>query len=120
MGVGFWPTLTTGTGATTEIVGSGVASVLTAFSYVVRKHGRKFLGPLIEDVLVGGYISAAFMISVGASLAAWISPFTGGTSSGGWVPGIWDRLVGFFYPFRDAVARDVPGYQRRRKAGVGS
>jgi hypothetical protein len=60
------------------------------------------------------------MVALAAAMAVWIAPFNGGTSGQPWVPGIWSRVAGLFRTFRDVVVRNVPGYQRRRKQGVGS
>jgi len=115
-----WPTLTTGTGATNEIAASGVAAVVTAFTYIVRVHGRKFFGPLIEGAIDSGFLNSTTMTAMAGLLATWITPFVGGTSGQTWQPGVWQRLTDTFADFRDAVVRDIPGYQRRRKANVGS
>jgi hypothetical protein len=120
LGTGSWPALTAGTGATTDIVGSGVCAVITAFTYVVRAHGRKFFGPLVDAALENGELNGAMMTALAGILATWITPFVGTTSGRAWAPGIWNRTLSVFRNFRDAVVRNVPGYQRRRKANVGS
>jgi len=120
MGTLGWPTLTAGSAGTTEIAASGVAAVITAFSYSVRHHGRKFIGPVHEAAIDAGVLNAATMAALATMLAVWVTPFVGDTSGETWVPGIWSRLSGSFLNFRDAVVRNVPGYQRRRKANVGS
>jgi hypothetical protein len=50
----------------------------------------------------------------------WITPFVGATSGETWTPGVWRRIATAFKAFRDGVVRNIPGYQRRRKQGVGS
>jgi len=119
MGVDFWPTLTAGTGST-EIQASGVAAVITAFTHLVRTRGRKFFGPLIEDAVDSGLLNSATMIALASVMALWVTPFTGATSGETWTPGVLKRLTNAFWSFRDAVVRNIPGYQRRRKQGVGS
>jgi hypothetical protein len=120
MGTLSWPTLVAGNGATTEIAATGVCAVITAFTNVVRVHGRKFFGPLVETVIDAGYLNSTVMTGMAGVITLWITPFTGTVSGETWAPGVWQRLTGTFKTFRDAVIRNVPGYQRRRKAGVGS
>lgn len=115
-----WPTMTTGTGASNEIAASGVAAVLTAFSSIVRVHGRKYFGPICEAFVDAGFLNSAVMTGMASVIALWITPFTGGTSGETWAPGVWRRAISGFAAFRDGVVRNVPGYQRRRKSGVGS
>jgi hypothetical protein len=120
MGQLAWPVLTAGSSGDTEISASGVCLVTTAFSFIVRKHGRKFWGPLSEAAITAGEITSVLMITAGTLLATWLTPFAGVTSGETWRPGIWSRAESVFHVFRDAVCRNVPGYQRRRRAGVGS
>jgi hypothetical protein len=120
MGIDFWPVLTTGTGGTTEIAATGVAAVITAFTGLSRVRGRKFFGPLTEAAIDAGVLNNATMTTMAAIIALWITPFVGDTSGVTWTPGVWQRLTDTFAAFRDAVVRNIPGYQRRRKAGVGS
>jgi hypothetical protein len=120
MGVDFWPTLTTGNGGSAEVVATGVSYVITAFTNVVRAHGRKFFGPPVAGAIASGVFNSTAMAALAAAMAVWISPFNGGTSGEPWVPGIWSRTLSLFRVFRDVVVRNVPGYQRRRKQGVGS
>lgn len=115
-----WPTMTTGQAGTNEIAASGVAAVLTAFTSIVRVHGRKYFGPIAETFIDGGYLNSTVIAGMASVIALWITPFTGGTSGETWAPGVWRRLTSGFAAFRDGVVRNVPGYQRRRKAGVGS
>lgn len=120
MGVDFWPTLTVGGGGTDEVAATGVAYVITAFTNVVRVHGRKFFGPVISGGIVDGVFSSGVMTALASAMAIWIAPFNGGTSGEPWVPGVWSRALSLFRAFRDVVVRNIPGYQRRRKQGVGS
>jgi hypothetical protein len=120
MGVDFWPTLTVGGSATAEVVATGVSYVMTGFTNIVRAHGRKFFGPPAAGAIEGGVFTSPVMVALASAMAVWISPFNGGTSGQPWVPGIWSRAVSLFRAFRDVVTRNIPGYQRRRKQGVGS
>lgn len=120
MGTLSWPTLTAGTGGTTEIAATGVAIVITAFTSIVRVHGRKFFGPVLEAMVDAGYFNSTALAYVASCIAVWITPFTGSTTGETWTPGIWRRVAESFAQFRDAVVRNIPGYQRRRKANVGS
>lgn len=119
MGTESWPTLTYGTGSS-EVSATGVAYVITAFTNVVRIHGRKFFGPAIEAAVEGGVFDATTMAYLASVILVWILPFSGGTSSDTWTPGVYSRLTTLFHEFRDAVVRNIPGYQRRRKQNVGS
>jgi hypothetical protein len=120
MGTLAWPTMTTGQAASNEIAASGVAAVITAFTSIVRVHGRKFFGPIVETLIDEGYLGTTVMTGMATVITKWITPFVGGTSGETWTPGVWRRATSGFAAFRDAVVRNIPGYQRRRKANVGS
>lgn len=119
MGVDFWPALTAGTGGN-ETEATGVAAVITAFTTLVRTRGRKFFGPIVEAAIDVGLLNSTTMVALASVMALWITPFTGGTSGETWTPGVWRRIALAFQAFRDVVVRNIPGYQRRRKQGVGS
>jgi hypothetical protein len=119
MGVDFWPVLTVGGGGT-DIQATGVAAVITAFTTLIRTRGRKFFGPLTEAVVADGLIDSGVMIDLTSVGVLWITPFVGATSGETWTPGVWRRIATAFKAFRDGVVRNIPGYQRRRKQGVGS
>jgi hypothetical protein len=120
MGTLAWPTMTAGGASTDEIAATGVAYVITAFTSIVRVHGRKYFGPIVEPALDVGVINPASMAYLASCITTWITPFVGGTSGETWAPGVWRRLTSGFAVFRDAVVRNIPGYQRRRKQNVGS
>jgi hypothetical protein len=115
-----WPTQTTGNGGSTEIAATGVAAVITAFTAITKVRGRKFLGPLTEAAIDAGYLNTSTMLTLADIILDWMTPFVGTTTGNAWLPGVWRRLQEAFAPFTRAVVRNIPGYQRRRKAGVGS
>jgi hypothetical protein len=118
MGPEVWPTLTVGTSAGTLGV-SGVAVVLTAYTEYVRTNGRKFFGGMAEGAFTGNVVAGAILTAAATTAALWLAPFVGATSGQTWTPGIWSTVASAFRAFRAIVIRDIPGYQRRRKPGVG-
>lgn len=114
-----WPSLTVG-GSSSDPLPSGVAAVLTAYTAIKKVRGRKFLPFFDETTTSNGLLTSATMITLASALATYVSDFTGSVSGEHWEAGIVRRATGVFVAFREGVVRNVLGYQRRRKFGVGS
>lgn len=100
---------------------SGVAALITAYTYVSKVIGKKYLPGLSELGQTAGLWVAGVLSHMLASGVEWISGFDDvADSTSHWYPGVWSLKTVGFQSFAPSVAtRDVPAYQRRRKAGVG-
>jgi uncharacterized membrane protein YhdT len=113
-----WPTLTAGTSGN-DPSATGVAAIITAYTGVVGRRGRKSFGVFDDGTIQAALFTGGVLAILATTAAAWITPFVGGTSGENWVPGVYSRKTGTFSSFTEAVARAIPGYQRRRKQNVG-
>lgn len=105
---------------TIEQLPRGVAALILGRTTDPDVYGKKYLGGLIEANLTDGLCSSAFLITMLAVAADWITPFVGGTSGASWTPGVWSVVKGSLLPFVTSyTANAIPAYQRRRKRGVG-
>jgi len=95
----------------------GVAAVVTALAAGVRRYGRKFFPGLSESLITSGYLTAAAVTAFASAGLAYVTPFG---LAGDFIPGVYNEMAASFKPFLgEAIARAIPGYQRRRKQGVG-
>jgi len=113
-----WPTLTAGAVAGTDAVPEAVSAFMFARTGVKRAIGKKFFPGLTETNTASGLWVVGLVAALGTSLANWITPFTG-TNGVVLIPGVWQKAINNFEEFTEGVVRDLPGYQRRRKRGVG-
>lgn len=105
---------------TTEAVPNGVAMVLRVATTALRSLARKYIAGLSEtDTLTTSWSSTA-LVNGALFLADWIlGPDT--VAGRTYIPGIVSTLDGFFKTFgNEGVISAIPGYQRRRKPGVGA
>jgi len=105
---------------TDHLLPTGVALVVRGLTKTLRTQGRKFFGGFTEINASGSAFNAAVLTAGASSGLAWITPFTSGTSSNQYTPGLWSYSKVRFTTFTEAVVNSIPGYQRRRKQGVGS
>lgn len=100
---------------------SGVAGLITAYTYTSKVVGKKYLPGLSELAQTGSLWVGAVIAAMLQSAIVWASPFVGSVdATGTWFPGVWSTKASGFRVFSAALAaRDVPAYQRRRKEGVG-
>lgn len=112
-----WPTITAGTNTQEQQV-DGVAALVLGRTGVSNVVGKKYFGGIVLDGYQDGLIAAATLTSIVLAGDDWITPFSG-ASTATWDPGLWTRPTGPFTVFTEAIARDLPAYQRRRKRGVG-
>jgi len=95
----------------------GVAAVVTALASGVRRYGRKFFPGLGEGLITSGYLTASALAAFASAGLAYVTPFG---LAGDFLPGVYNEMAASFKPFLgEAIARAIPGYQRRRKQGVG-
>jgi hypothetical protein len=114
---GPWPTLETG-GGEGELMPQGVSPLVTLYTAVMGCRGRKFFPPVCEENVVAGVWTPALV--GGLVLAATYLTGTQSIFGGALVQfGVKSLKTGLFAAFNEALIRDVPSYQRRRKPGVG-
>lgn len=114
-----WPSLVGGSVAGTVALPPGVAGVVTFTTTTMGSRGRKFIAGFTESDISDGVWEAGTLAAM-ADYAAYIAtPFVG-TESG--VPLAFGvrTAAGLFRSFNGYTVTNIPGYQRRRKQGVGS
>jgi hypothetical protein len=95
---------------------------MTAYTYQSKTQGKKYLPGLSELAQTAGLWVAGVLTAMGTSALAWIGGFDSiADPTSHWYPGVWSAKSLSFQSFAPTViVRDVPAYQRRRKAGVGT
>lgn len=107
--------LPTGAG---EFLPEGVAAVIRFFADAVGNQGRKFIAGLLEAGTTGGVWTSTVTTALVNYATELVSDVT--TSGGDMQPGWWNLENLDVYEFNGSFAvNTVPGYQRRRKPGVG-
>lgn len=101
---------------------SGVAALMVAKTAISRVQGKKYFCGLAENAVEGGLWVAGVLAAMLQSGLNWITPWVmSNDPNTSWFPGVWSTKAGGFSLFATSIAtRDVPAYQRRRKAGVGA
>jgi len=102
---------------------SGVAALVTAYTAISKVVGKKYFVGLSEAAQTAGLWVTGVLAAMLQSGIEWISPFLSSDTPPGsaWNPGVWSLKQAGFVTFATALStRDVPAYQRRRKAGVGT
>lgn len=111
------PTLTTA--LTDEDVPSGCCMVVRGYTDTSRSLARKFLSGFTEANFSGQDWSSTLQTAAAAYLVAWLSGHYVDANTS-YHAGVWSKGVTFI-PFNlEGVANAIPGYQRRRKEGVGA
>lgn len=113
-----WPTLTTGDSAADMLV-TGAALVVRFFTAVKRSQGRKFIPGLGEGQTVGGVWALSALQAAGSFAIDVLTPFTEDNDLFDGEFGLYRRASGTFIPLLSGIVNAIPGYQRRRKEGVG-
>jgi hypothetical protein len=122
---GDWVYAGTGHPATTfdnggDILATGVAAVLMAPTDASKVRGRKFLPGLAETNTTLGLWTVTVLGHLANCGLAWITPFTMTSDpTSAVIPGVVMKNGTFIGFNGGCYARSVPGYQRRRKEGVG-
>jgi hypothetical protein len=115
--IDFLPGTLAGTVAT-DILPSGTAALISLGTGFKKTVGKKYFGGLAEVATTAGIFTNAFL-----DVMDDIAPYLIGTheTTDGTITNVtWDHVKKIAHPIISAVARAIPSYQRRRKAGVGS
>ena len=113
-----WPTLTAGTG-TSDILPPGVALIITATTQYLRTYARKYI-PGLDETQWETVAWATAAVTQGLAFGIqWLTPYTGLTTGNVYAP-VLLRSLGGIAGFTAVFVRAEPGYQRRRRGGVGS
>lgn len=103
-----------------SILPAGVSAVITAYTAINRVVGRKFFPGILEDSLLTGLWGSGLVADLALAAAQYISDFGIFPSLFVMHPGVYSSKVVDFVPFSlTALITNIPGYQRRRKTGVG-
>jgi len=98
----------------------GVAVQINATTVDPDVQGRKYIAGATEFHNVNGNWNSGMQVAAGSWGLDWIAPQTGAATGATITPGVWSPTRGTFYQFGPGVTVKVePGYQRRRKRGVG-
>lgn len=107
-------------GSANDMSAHGVSVVLHAKTTDPDVQAAKYFGGWTEQMIIDGlFISAmtALVLSMGAE---WTAPFVGAITGADFGPGVWSPTETNFFLFSGTeVFNLIPGYQRRRKPGVG-
>lgn len=101
---------------------SGVAGLMVVYTATSKVMGKKYLVGMSELAQTAGLWIGAVMAAMLQSALLWLEPFLSiADPTTVYVPGVWSAKLSGFARFAASVStRDVPAYQRRRKAGVGT
>ena len=113
-----WPVAFAGGTSTANSYALGVSAVVRLLTAARGVQGRKFLGSLCE-----GAVGDDALLDVGAVanildfaehlMSSW--PIEGGSAS----PGVYNRITRAIRGLTGYIISAIPGYQRRRKQGLG-
>lgn len=106
-------------GQTVDAIMSGVAVVLRGLTQVLKTQGRKFLPGMVETSWDGARIIGTLATNLVTTGANWVNPYTDASSLRTYMPGVYRKAPVRFTSFNEVVVNLIPGYQRRRKEGVG-
>lgn len=118
-----WGAVPSGVGAgtaATDALPQGVAGLVTFSTNVNRRRGRKFIPGLTEGGVAAQLWGSAVLTALGDYAAQLLATLTGGPTdfSMQYVVTAGDDPLAYSLP-TEALVRDIPAYQRRRKPGVG-
>lgn len=101
---------------------SGVAALITAYTNLSKVLGKKYLPGLSETGQTAGLWIAGVLEAMADSAFEWVTHFASlADPYSEWYPGVWStKAIGFRLFNGATMERDIPAYQRRRKAGVGT
>lgn len=105
----------------TDPLPSGVAALVTAYTYISKVMGKKYVPGLADDAVLAGAWVANVLSALADMAVEWITGFNSlADATSHWWPGVWSLKTISFQSFQSAAAiSDIPSYQRRRKEGVG-
>jgi len=101
---------------------SGVAALIDVYTFVSRVIGKKYIPGLQESCTTAGVWIAGVLSALADMASVWLLPFESLTGPNTlYVPGVYSTKTTSFQDFQaETRIPNVPAYQRRRKAGVGS
>lgn len=98
----------------------GVAAVTIFQTTDPDVQGRKFWGGALASFSNEGYWDSAVVTAMGLAAAEIVSQFTATVTSNVYTPGVWSPTETNFFAYSGSyMVSGTPGYQRRRKPGVG-
>lgn len=98
----------------------GVALVQIFYTLDPDVQGRKFWPGITEGSYEDGVISGSTLTIFAAMAVDLVTTFTSTVLSNVYQPSVWSPTQGLAYAYNGTVATNAtPGYQRRRKPGVG-
>ncbi len=101
-----------------ELLPDGVALVMRAVTDAVKVIGRKYLGGLVESAVNNTAWEANVLVDALAFLVAWYEGPVPSVRE--FISGVFSTVLQDFVPFEaQGILSTIPGYQRRRKPGVG-
>lgn len=104
----------------TDMLTHGVAALIHAKTTDPDVQAAKFIPGMGEANTVDGLFIAAALTAMTNYADEWTTPFVGAATGGDFAPGVWSVANTLFYMFNGTeVVNAIPGYQRRRKPGVG-
>jgi hypothetical protein len=118
LGAQAWPSLVAG-GSAADGLADGIAGVASFRTSTPGHQGRKFWGPFSEFDVTDGRLTSATVADIQDAAVATGSPFTGAGGQS-YIPVIYDRENNVGRAVTEAYGDNRPGYQRRRKPGVGA
>lgn len=113
-----WPSQTAGLDSS-DLLATGVSLVTLFHTVKSRVIGRKFIGGFTEQAVTLGLAAASAIANLTNFTLDIIAGPTGTLSGGDFDYVIVDKVGIMRTPVR-AVVSAIPGYQRRRRSGVGS
>lgn len=98
----------------------GVAGVVIYNTLDPDVQGRKFFGGAIVGYCEEGYWTAAMITALGNASVDVVTTFTSTSELNVYQPGVWSPTQGSMLVYSGVnIVNGTPGYQRRRKPGVG-
>ncbi len=101
-----------------ELLPDGVALVMRAVTDAVKVVGRKYLGGLVESAVNNTAWEANVIVDALLFVISWYEGPVPTVRE--FISGVFSTVLQDFVPFEaNGIVSSIPGYQRRRKPGVG-
>lgn len=105
--------------ATGQELPAGIAALVYGRTDVRHVIGRKYLGPMTEDINVDGFVSSGGRAALQDFADFWALPFSG-TNNWEWISVVWRGLGPGAAPVLETAFSPNWAIQRRRRIGRGS
>ena len=103
-----------------DITAHGVALLMHAKTTNPDVQAGKFFGGLVKQSMLDGVWQAGSLAAAVLAAVEWSTAFVGAATGSDFGPGVWSTAKNSFFHFSGVeVINAYPGYQRRRKPGVG-